>query len=201
MSDPYGILGVSSNASDEDVKKAYRELARKYHPDNYQDNPLADLAEAKMKEINEAYDQITRSRENKSQNPGTGYGYGSTSTQYTGTTQTNMQSARVRAAINAGDIDLAEQMLRSFTVRNAEWNFLMGCVYYRKGWLDDALTYFENAVGMDPNNFEYRQAINMMYQRSSPTYTRYGQQTAVQNCDSCDICTALMCLNLCCRCR
>ena len=58
MNDPYSVLGVSPSASDEEVKKAYRELARKYHPDNYQNNPLADLAEEKMKEINEAYDQI-----------------------------------------------------------------------------------------------------------------------------------------------
>ena len=60
MRDPYSVLGVSQNASDDEVKKAYRELARKYHPDNYQNNPLADLAEEKMKEINEAYDTITK---------------------------------------------------------------------------------------------------------------------------------------------
>ena len=58
MNDPYQILGVSENASDEEIKKAYRELARKYHPDNYHDNPLADLAQEKMKEINAAYEQI-----------------------------------------------------------------------------------------------------------------------------------------------
>ena len=62
MRDPYSVLGVSQNASDDEVKKAYRELARKYHPDNYQNNPLADLAEEKMKEINEAYDTITKQR-------------------------------------------------------------------------------------------------------------------------------------------
>ena len=60
MRDPYTVLGVSSNASDQEIKKAYRELARKYHPDNYVDNPLADLAEEKMKEINAAYEQITK---------------------------------------------------------------------------------------------------------------------------------------------
>ena len=56
MTDPYIVLGVKPDASDEEIKRAYRELARKYHPDNYQNNPLADLAEEKMKEINEAYD-------------------------------------------------------------------------------------------------------------------------------------------------
>ena len=62
MTDPYQVLGVSPNASDEQIKNAYRELARKYHPDNYANNPLADLAQEKMKEINEAYDQIQRQR-------------------------------------------------------------------------------------------------------------------------------------------
>ena len=80
MNDPYSILGVSPGASDEEVKKAYRELARKYHPDNYQDNPLADLAEEKMKEINEAYEQITRQREGgyayQSQSQGQRMGHG-----------------------------------------------------------------------------------------------------------------------------
>ena len=53
--DYYKILGVDKSASQDDVKKAYKKLARKYHPDNYANNPLADLAQEKMKEINEAY--------------------------------------------------------------------------------------------------------------------------------------------------
>ena len=62
MTDPYVVLGVSRTASDEEIKKKYRELARKYHPDNYANNPLADLAQEKMKQINEAYDAITKER-------------------------------------------------------------------------------------------------------------------------------------------
>ena len=62
MRDPYQVLGVPSTATDEEVKKAYRNLAKKYHPDNYHDDPLADLAQEKMKEINEAYDAIVRMR-------------------------------------------------------------------------------------------------------------------------------------------
>ena len=58
MNNPYEVLGVSETATDEEVKAAYRNLAKKYHPDNYTDSPLADVAEQKMKEINEAYDMI-----------------------------------------------------------------------------------------------------------------------------------------------
>ena len=83
MNDPYQTLGVAETASDEEIKKAYRELARKYHPDNYHDNPLADLAQEKMKEINAAYEEINRRRSaggsghGGGQTAGYGGGYGS----------------------------------------------------------------------------------------------------------------------------
>ena len=64
ITDPYSVLGVPSSASDDEVKKAYRELIRKYHPDSYVNNPLSDLAEEKFKEVQEAYDQIMKQREN-----------------------------------------------------------------------------------------------------------------------------------------
>ena len=76
MNDPYKILGVPEDASDEEIKKAYRELARKYHPDNYHDNPLEDLAQEKMKEINAAYEQITKERAS-GRRTGGAYGGGS----------------------------------------------------------------------------------------------------------------------------
>ena len=60
VNDPYKVLEISPEATDEEVKTAYREMARKYHPDNYANNPLSDLAQEKMQEINEAYDTIIR---------------------------------------------------------------------------------------------------------------------------------------------
>lgn len=78
MTDPYQVLGISSNATDEEVKKAYRELSRKYHPDTYADNPLSDLAEEKFKEVQEAYQQIMDMRSGKSQ----GYQQGTQSNPY-----------------------------------------------------------------------------------------------------------------------
>ena len=70
--DPYKVLGVTPQTSDDDVKRAYRELARKYHPDNYVNNPLADLAETRMKEINEAYDTIMSERSGNPAGAGSG---------------------------------------------------------------------------------------------------------------------------------
>ena len=63
MQDPYSILGVSRDASDEDIKKAYRKLSRIYHPDANINNPNKDQAEAKFKEIQQAYQQIMKEKE------------------------------------------------------------------------------------------------------------------------------------------
>ena len=128
MRDPYQVLGVPSTATDEEVKKAYRDLARKYHPDNYHDNPLADLAQERMKEINEAYDMIMSQRSNKGsagQTGGQSYGgqtygqnYGQQRT-YTGANAALY--AQVRQAINQGNLNMAESLLRQAAGRDAEW--------------------------------------------------------------------------------
>lgn len=170
MRDPYEVLGVGPDADDNEVKKAYRELARKYHPDNYQNNPLADLAEEKMKEINEAYDAITRSRSGggsgyagggAAQSQG-GYGYGS-SYQQQRQNAGNGVFAQARQAVSRGDLEGAERLLQGAS-RNGEWYFLMGSIAYRRGWLDEARQNYQIAVQMEPGNMEYRQAFSMMQQ-------------------------------------
>jgi len=191
MNDPYKVLGVDPSASDEEVKKAYRDLARKYHPDNYQNNPLADLAEEKMKEINEAYDLITRSRSGGGRQ--TGYGYQSA---YQGQQYTQQQSdsavfSQIRQCINMRDIVRAEQLLRSVPQHNGEWHFLAGHIAYQKGWLDEATQHFQTACSMDPSNVEYRQALAMM-QRGGGSY-RPGAYSST----TCDPCTAYLCFSLC----
>ncbi|MEG0753744.1 MAG: DnaJ domain-containing protein, partial [Angelakisella sp.] len=108
MTDPYKVLGIHSGATDEQVKDAYRQLARKYHPDNYVNNPLADLATEKMKEINEAYDEVQRQRKS-GQSGGSGYsgGYGSSYSGYSGSSQ----FSDIRTMINNGRPAEAEELL------------------------------------------------------------------------------------------
>lgn len=191
MNDPYQVLGVKPDASDDEIKKAYRDLARKYHPDNYQNNPLADLAEEKMKEVNEAYDAVTKLRSG-----GGGYSSGGG---YQGTYQQTQSGdpsfARVRTLINGNNLDQAEQLLRGINTRTGEWYFLAGSVAYRRGWLDEARQNYQIAVNMEPNNMEYRQAFNMM-QQGGYTYRPAGYGSG--GMDAMDCCTTMMCLNCLC---
>ena len=215
MKDPYEVLGVAATASDEEVKKAYRELARKYHPDNYQDNPLADLAQEKMKEINEAYDTVTKTRAgggtSYSGNTGS-YGYQNArpngyNTGYSGsygsagsTGSSNPMYSQVRSAINSGALARAESMLNAMTTHDAEWFFLMGAVAYRKGWLDNARSYYQTACQMEPNNAEYRAALMRMQTGGSQNVYRQTGYGSNADCDGCDVCTSLMCADCLCRC-
>ncbi len=199
ITDPYKVLNVSPNASDDEIKKAYRELARKYHPDHYHGTDLEHMAEEKMKEINEAYAMVQNSRKNgatQQQNYGGNYGGYGAYGQSGGSSNPLFQ--KIRIAISQGDLAAAEQMLNQTDLRVAEWHFLMGAVYYRRGWLDEAAREFEMAVGMEPNNMEYRQAYQHM--RSGGTAYRpdnYGN-SGMMGCDCCPLlCNAMIC-NCCC---
>ncbi len=201
MNDPYSVLGVSPSASDDEVKKAYRDLARKYHPDNYHDNPLADLASEKMKEINEAYDAITKSREQGGSAGSYSYGYGGAQGQSGGQRQyagANARYAQIRQLINANNLAQAEAMLNSITTHDAEWNYLMGSVYWRKGWMDEAGRYFRTAATMDPGNVEYRNALQYMNQGGQAYYRPAGMNRTGSDA-ACNLCSNLICADCCCE--
>lgn len=188
MKDPYQVLGIDRNATDDEVKDAYRQLARKYHPDNYGDNPLSDLAKEKMQEINEAYDTIIRERRS-----GNRQGSGSTSSG-------RSHYEDIRNLIRTGRTADAETLLDGVPApsRDAEWYFLKGSVLYKKGWLDDAYSHFSTATRMDPGNAEYRAAYNQLErQRQTGAYRTPG---TVSGCSGCDICQGLVCADCCCEC-
>lgn len=189
MKDPYVVLGIHANASDDEIKKAYRELARKYHPDNYQDNPLADLAEEKMKEINEAYDAILKLRS------GGTSGGGTCQQPQNGYRQGTGSYPHVRQLIHAGNLDGAEQALMETESKNGEWYFLMGSIAYRRGWLDEARQNYRIACQMAPSNLEYRQALNMMQQGG---YGYHSGNMNMAGCGNMDCCTSLLLLNCLC---
>ncbi|MBR3640767.1 MAG: J domain-containing protein [Oscillibacter sp.] len=200
MRDPYEVLGVSENATDEEIKKAYRELARKYHPDNYHDNPLADLAQERMKEINAAYEEITKLRAGGGWQPHQQQTYSSYNAQNTSHDPILNQ---VRIAILNGDLLRAETLLGNYEDHNAEWNFLHGSVSYRRGYFDEARTFFETACQMDPDNAEYRQALDRLqngaqgqwYRPTGGGYPAGTEYCGTGGCFNPFCCCPLLCMN------
>lgn len=201
MTDPYKVLGVAPSATDDEIKKAYRELARKYHPDKYRDSDLADLASEKMKEVNAAYEEIQNMRKNgggsSGYNTSSGAGYG-----YAGANSSsgNPQYNEIRRLINTNNVGEAERRLQGFHEgdRNAEWNFLYGCVLVKKSQFVDAQRYFDIACSMDPYNNEYKAARDNLRRRANGYGG--GYTTTRGGCSACDVCSGLMCADCCCEC-
>lgn len=201
--DPYQVLGVSRDASDEEIKKAYRKLVRKYHPDKYQNSDLADLASEKMKEVNAAYEEIEKMRAegaSGAQGQNTYNGYQNGGQQYS-SYSTNPRYAEIRRLLNAGNVALAEQKLLEVNEgdRGAEWQFLMGWVLLRKGAYMDAQAHFDRACAMDPRNMEYRNARDSLRMRANGYGAGY-RTTNDGGCSGCDMCQTLLCADCCCEC-
>lgn len=189
---PYEVLGVPRNADDETIKKAYREMVKKYHPDRYKGNPLEDLAKEKLQEINQAYDQITKERAGQGSNTYTG-GYSS------GSYQGGGKFSHVRSLIQTHRFQEAEAQLNQNNDGSAEWHFLMGVVYLNKGWHFEGIQHLQTAVNMDPSNMEYRNMLNAVSQRQQSyqqTGNTYGYGGGMSTCDCC---SNLICADCCCE--
>ena len=200
MKDPYSILGVSPSATDDEIKEAYRALARKYHPDNYtDDNPLKDLANEKMQEINEAYDEILKMRANAKK------GESSSSGGQTGTGSAYGIYYEIRQKINARRFAEAERMIAEIPISNrgAEWHYLNSVLLMKRGYVNDAMRELEMACSMDPSNMEYQRA-KQMFNQGAQGYgsAYYGDQRRrpASNSDACDCCMNLICLDCLCEC-
>ncbi len=192
MRDPYEVLGVSRSASQEEIKAAYRALAKKYHPDNYINSPLAENANRKMQEINEAYDAIVSGNANGSYYSQPGYD------------SSYNQSAfeQVRNCIRQNKLDDAERVLEGMpnNSRDAQWYYLKGQVNYQRGWSDQAFTYFATAYQMEPNNAEYRHAYENLSRQRTGGFRQNSRHNSSGSCDGCDICCNLLCLDSICEC-
>ena len=200
--DPYEVLGVPRTASKDEVEKAYRELAKKYHPDVHSDNPLADLAEEKFKEVQSAYDMIMNDQESRAgfntrgsgnQNSG-GYSQGEGS----GANGGGYNYVNIRTLIARNDLRRARQSLDSISLKNAEWYFLSGLVYSRFGNLGLALKDMAMAVEMDPGSVEYVNAYYALQNQGQRYQSTYRQYNSGDGCGN--LCCQIWCMDSCCEC-
>ena len=205
MKDPYSILGITSDATDEEVKNAYRALARKYHPDNYgDDNPLKELANEKMQEINSAYDEIQRMRSaGGSSYKGNGTYYQS----YSGRGSTSGVYYEIRNLINSKRFFEAERRIAEIPIsdRTAEWHYLNSVLLMHRGNVNDAMRELEMACSMEPGNLEYQKAKEMFNTTSRGYGSTYyggsgGYRRRSSSDDACDCCMKLICLDCLCEC-
>jgi len=180
MIDPYQVLGVSRGASDEEIKKAYRSLSRKYHPDANVNNPNKDQAEEKFKQVQQAYDQIMKEKQQGSSFGG--YGYGGTTSggasyedfggfggfgsgfggYYSGANNYREENSRLQAAANYirnGYYREALNVLNDipFSERNGRWYYYSAVANQGAGNTATALEHIRRAVELEPSNVQYRQ--------------------------------------------
>lgn len=208
MIDPYSVLGVDRTASDDEVKKAYRRLSRKYHPDANINNPDKDEAEDRFKEIQQAYQQIMDERQHGYSSSGGGYGpfegYGYGTSWNGANRQESEEDIHLRAAFNyirTGHYEEALNVLNDIRERSALWYFYSASANSGLGNNVTALEHAEEAVRMEPDNMQYQ----MLLQRLRNGGMWYRQQQSgfgypVNFDTSCcvKLCIANLLCNLCC---
>lgn len=200
IANPYEVLGVSPSATDDEVKRAYREMSRKYHPDSYANNPLSDLAEEKFKEVQEAYDQIMKQRANG------GYQGGFSGQQsgysYTNTTNDGDSAVQMQAAanyINARHYREALNVLNGISNRNAQWYYYSAAANYGMGNNIVAMQHAQQAAAMEPNNPEYANMVNQMQWRGQ-RYQNTGYGYGRPSFGTGNLCCDLWCADTLCEC-
>jgi len=168
---PYEVLGISSNADLEEIKKAYRELSRKYHPDSYAGNPLASLAEEKFKQVQEAYDTIMKER-----NSGHSYSdsynrtdtYDNRSSYNNSNNNTNYyggdtgEMAEVYYLLNRRAYSQALRILEGMRDRNARWYYFSAIAQVGLGNTMRGIEFAKTAVAMEPGNMDYQNLVNQL---------------------------------------
>ncbi len=215
MRDPYEVLGVSRGASQDEIKKAYRSLSRKYHPDANVNNPNKDQAEEKFKEIQQAYELIMSGKADQygyggqgnngnsygEYDPfgfgGFGYGYGG---QQGRTGNEDRQSSHLQAAanyINNGYYKEALNVLGGMENRNATWYYYSALANKGAGNNMIALEHAKQALSMEPGNWQYQNLVSQL--ESGGGWYQSQQRSYGYPVGGMDFCTKLCLLNLACN--
>ncbi|MGN0351191.1 MAG: DnaJ domain-containing protein [Roseburia sp.] len=209
MNNPYQILGVSENATDDEIKKAYRTLSRKYHPDANVNNPNKEQAEEKFKEVQQAYDQIMKE---KQQGYTGNYGYSSSQSAggayHTGNGYRNYSnqadSPQMQAAANyIANRHYAEALnvlnAIPFGERRARWYYYSAIANQGAGNNIMAKEHAQRAVELEPSNMEYRQFLQHL-EFGGTWYTNMGTNYDRPYSSAGSWCLSLLFLNMLCNC-
>ena len=196
MNNPYEYLGVGRDATEKDIMDAYRRIAGEIS-----NTPMSDAERtSRMDELNNAYDTILNTLRGTS-------GYSNNNQNNSSYNQqakfnNNSQFSDVRQQINSGRLEDAEMILDGIhpSMRNAEWHYLKGVIHQRRGWLNEAYRCYQTACSMDPQNREYSAAFNSINNNANGGYRATRRQSNSNDCDSCDICSSLICADCCCEC-
>ena len=209
MLDPYKVLGVSRDASMDEIKKAYRRLSRKYHPDANINNPHKEQAEEMFKQVQQAYDQIVKERERQESGQDSWYGGFGGGYQSGYQTQDDQHSMEMRAAanyINAAHYQEALNVLNGMGVRNAQWYYMRAVAHAGLGSNVNALEDAREALRRDPQNARYRMLVSQLESGGQWYQTMgsgYGYERPDENMGNCCwqcLLANLLCNCCCCRC-
>ena len=206
MKNPYEVLGVPENASEDEIKKAYRALSRKYHPDANVNNPNKAQAEEKFKEIQQAYQQIMRERENGGSGAGGSYGggyggfggYGGSS-QSSSWSEEDVRMQAVENYIRSRHFNEALRVLSDLSNRNARWYYLSAMANAGVGNNVLAKEHARKASEMEPDNMVYRQLVQQM-ENGGQWYQSMGDMYGSPMSGGGDWCMKICMLNALCGC-
>ena len=202
MQDPYEVLGVSRDASTEEIKKAYRTLSRKYHPDANINNPNKAQAEEKFKQIQQAYKQIMDEKEHGTSSSGA-YGSGGYGSAAGGNYGNNVELQAAANYINSGHYAEAMNVLERISGRNGTWYYLHAIANAGLGNNASALQDAQTAVNMEPENLQFQRLLQQL-QGNSDWYSHMGGGYGAGECDqnnmtrACCSCCAINALCACC---
>lgn len=209
MRSPYDILGVLPSASEDEIKKAYRKLSRKYHPDANVNNPNKEQAEEKFKEVQQAYDTIMNGTANGFGNSGYGNysgfgsGFGGYGNSGANSFRDDKDANYLNAALNyirGGDYNSALRVLSEIENRTGKWYYVSAIANYSAGNQATALQHVQIAMRMEPGNMEYQQLYHTM-QNGGTWYTTRSQNYGYPEMSGsycCNLCMMNLCLNLIC---
>lgn len=209
MMNPYQVLGVAPGASDDEIKKAYRALSRKYHPDANINNPNRAQAEEKFKEVQQAYDQIMKEKQQGGgygYGAGTGgfgggaYGFGTGRRAYSGQEDSPQLRAAENYVMNRHYTE-ALNVLNGipFAERRARWYYLSAVTNKGVGYDVLAKSHAQRAVDLEPSNIEYRQFLQHL-ESGSTWYTNMGSGYGRPYASAGNWCLSMLFLDMLCNC-